>query len=376
MEQCICRSCRSIHRSVRSACRFAAAFAIGVICCAGQALAASDQSVSGFTLRVGYQPYYTEAWSGALVRELRLYEGRLPPNVRTEFLAATMGADVLVSALQRGEIDVAYLGLAPTLTLTQDLSRGDFRIIGVSSVSRRLCNVIIAKAGAPALNSPAALQWLAGKRVAVPRGSCADLFLADVLEKGQVAPARVFNQSIDVLSASLKASAVDAVAVWEPVATDLVRTTGAVRLLDGDGIEERSAAFIVARAALLRDHADIVVGWLAAERAAELLLASDPETMATREALARQASGLSRETLLAAWSGASSPNQRAAPPATFPFVVTPEVSLMLRDAAARMAQRGLLANPGLRAQTIADEATRQVLAAAGNRSSQSGKAYP
>jgi NitT/TauT family transport system substrate-binding protein len=212
--------------------------------------------------------------------------------------------------------------------------------------------------------------------VAVPRGSCADLFLADVLEKGQVAPARVFNQSIDVLSASLKASAVDAVAVWEPVATDLVRTTGAVRLLDGDGIEERSAAFIVARAALLRDHADIVVGWLAAERAAELLLASDPETMATREALARQASGLSRETLLAAWSGASSPNQHPTPPATFPFVVTPEVSLMLRDAAARMAQRGLLANPGLRAQTIADGATRQVLAAAGNRSSQSGKAYP
>jgi NitT/TauT family transport system substrate-binding protein len=376
MEQCICRPSRWIHRPVYSARGFAAAFAIGVICCGGYALAASDQSASGFTLRVGYQPYYAEAWSGVLVRELRLYEGRLPPNVRTEFLAGTIGADVLVSALRRGEIDVAYLGLAPTLTVTQDLSQGDFRIIGVSSVSPRLCNVIIAQAGAPALNSPAALQWLAGKRIAVPRGSCADLFLADVLEKGQIAPALVFNQSIDVLSASLKTGAVDAVAVWEPVATHLVRTTGAVRLLDGDGIEERSAAFIVARGALLRDHADVVLGWLTAERAAELLLASDPETIATREALARQASGLSRETLLAAWASASSPNRRHAPPAIFPFVVTPEVSVMLHDAAARMAHRGLLTNPSLRAETIADGATRQVLSAARDRNSPSGGTYP
>jgi NitT/TauT family transport system substrate-binding protein len=318
-----------------------------------------------FTLRVGYQPYFAEAWSGALIRALRLHAGRLPPGVAVEFEVGTKGADVLVSALRRGDVDLAYLGLAPTLTVTQDTAQGDFRILAVSSVSRRLCNIIVAHAGATPSSPEAAARWLAGKTVGVPHGSCADLFLADVLEWSHVQPARVLDQSIDVLSTSLRAHMVDAVAVWEPIATDLVRTTGAVRLIDGDAINESSAAFIVIRASLLRDHADVVKGWLAAERAAQLLLAKSESATVALEALERQAVGYSRQTLREAWSGPAT--SAPAPPARFPFVVTADVSALLADAARRMASRGLLASGQLRPETVSDASARVVLATSETR---------
>lgn len=327
---------------------------------------------AAYTLRVGYQPYYAEAWAGVLVRSLRLYEGRLPPGDRVEFAVGTRGAGVLVSALRRRSIDLAYLGLEPTLTVTQNLARGDFRIIAVSAVSKRLCNVILAQPGAPPLNSPAAMRWLAGKRIAVPSGSCADLFLADVLAREHEWAAKIFDQSIDMLAASLRSHAVDAVAVWEPNATELVHTTGAQRLIDGNGMNESGAAFIVARASLLREHPHAVSGWLAAERAAELLLAHGGAPNVSLARIESRASDLPRNIVHDAWWGDPGSGQKMGPPATFPFVVTPAISRMLSGAAACMAARGLLAAPTLRAKSIADEAALRILAGASHLTAKSG----
>jgi len=317
---------------------------------------------ASFTLHVGYQPYFAEAWSGGLIRALRLYADRLPPGVAADFKVGTRGADVLIPALRRGDVDLAYLGLAPTLTVTQDTTQGDFRILAVSSVSRRLCNVIVAQAGVKPPSPDAAIHWLEGKQVGVPRGSCADLFLADVLDRGHVQAARILDQSFDVLSTSLRTHKVDAVAVWEPIATDLVRTTGAVRLVDGDDLGMSSATFIVIRASLLHDRPDVVRGWLAAERQAQLLLEVPTGAPIPFDPLERQAAGLSRQTLREAWVGPAS-GAKAAAPARFPFVVTPDVSALLTGAAERMAYRGLLASANLRPLTIADDAARVVLAA-------------
>jgi len=312
----------------------------------------------GFTLRVGYQPYYAEAWAGVIVRGLGLYKRHLPAGDRVTFSVGLKGATVLVSALRRGDVDLAYLGLEPTLAVTQDLKHGDFRIIAVSAVSKRLCNVIVARPGAPPMNSPAALRWLAGKRIAVPRGSCAELFLDDVLARADVQPARIFNQSIDMLAASLELHAVDAVAVWEPTATELVQAAGARRLIDGNAIDESGAAFVVARASLLKHHAALVKDYLAAERAAELLLARGGAEAPVLERIESRESDLPRSVVHTAWWG----EPGSPPPATFPFIITPEVSRMLRGAAARMAARRLLKSPTLRAGTVDDELARAILA--------------
>ena len=346
---------RVLGRSAWLACGLVALLAAG-------AAQPAAQAAPAFTLRVGYQPYYAEAWAAVVIRGLGLYKSHLPAGDRVEFSVGMRGARVLVSALRRGDVDLAYLGLQPTLTVTQDLKQGDFRIIAVSAASSRLCNVIVARRGAPPFNSRAALHWLAGKRIAVPAGSCADLFLADVLARAHVHPARIFDQSIDMLASSLKSHAVDAVAVWEPTATELVQADGAERLIDGNAIDESGAAFVVARASLLKDHPDVVAGWLAAEGAAERLLARGGTETPVLERIESRETDLPISVIQAAWWGESDGSRGSASPATFPFIVTPEISSMLRGAAARMAARNLLKSPVLRAGTVDDALARAILA--------------
>lgn len=354
---------RALGRSAWLACSLVAWLAAGAAPPVAQAA-----SAPAFTLRVGYQPYYAEAWAAVVIRGLGLYDSQLPAGDRVEFSVGMRGARVLVSALRRGDVDLAYLGLEPTLTVTQDLKQGDFRIIAVSAASSRLCNVIVARRGAPPLNSRAALHWLAGKRIAVPSGSCADLFLADVLAREHVHPARIFDQSIDMLASSLESHAVDAVAVWEPTATELVQADGAQRLIDGEAFGESGAAFVVARAALLRDHPDVVAGWLAAERAAERLLARGGAETPVLERIESRGTDLPISVIQAAWWGERGASRAPSSPATFPFIVTPDISTMLRDAASRMAARQLLASPLLRAGTVGDGLARAILARGGEPS--------
>jgi NitT/TauT family transport system substrate-binding protein len=309
------------------------------------------------TLRVGYQPYFAEAWSGSLLRAQHLQAGRLPHNVTVEFRVGITGGGALVAARRRGDVDLAYLGIAPTLTVTQDVSQGDFRVIAVSSVSHRLCNVILAQSGADVSSVEASLRWLNGRQIAVPRGTCADLFLTDALERGNTKPARILDQAFDVLATSFRERRFDAVAIWEPIASDLVRSASAVRLLSGDALDEASATFLVGTAALLRDHPHVVRAWLDAERVAQRTLAASTPATFPADALMSQAANLSRETISTAWSGPSTS------PPTFPLAVTPEVTTPLEHAAERLARRGLLASPRLRAGSIADGAARAVLAA-------------
>jgi len=335
---------------------------LAVPCALAAAAASSASPEHRYTVRVGYQPYFAEAWSGAVLRAQRLYAGRLPADVGVEFKIGMTGGGTLVSALRAGDLDLAYLGIAPALTISQDAGRADFRIIAVSSVSRRLCNVILGQPGADVSSRKAAVRWLDGRSVSVPRGTCADLFLADVLEQGKVRAARVLDQSFDVLATSFREHRVDAVAVWEPIASDLIRTSNAVRLVDGDSIGEASAAFIVATAAILRDHPDVVRGWLRAERAAQLVLEHATERSLPIDALAAQAADFAKPSLGAAWSGPRHAGPWT-PPATFPFVVTPDVRAMLAGAAQRMSRRGLLASATLRPGSVDDGSARAVLTA-------------
>ena len=314
-----------------------------------------------YTVRVGYQPYFAEAWSGTLVRALRLHADRLPRGVAVEFRVGMTGGGTLAAALRHGEVDLAYLGLAPTLNVTQDLAQGDFRIIAVASVSRRLCNVILAQPGTSVATREAALNWLDRRQVAVPDGTCADFFLGSVLERAGIHPARVINEGFDVLATSFREHRVDAVAVWEPMATELVRTAGAVRLIDGEALDEPSATFLVASAALLRDHPDVVRGWLRAERAAQRIMARSTDSSLPVDALGTQVADFSRETLLAVWSGQVRRGPWI-PPASFPFAVTPDVAALLARTAGRMSRRGRLGSPVLRAGTVADTTARAVLA--------------
>ena len=135
------------------------ASAVG-LCVGNRAIAGGSPLAPG--VRFGYQPYFAEAWSGVLVRALKLHTQHLPRDVAVEFKVGMTGAGALVAALRGGDGDLVYLGLAPTLAVTQDPARGDFRILAVSSVSRRLCNVILAHPGT-VVGSPEAAPVRSGR---------------------------------------------------------------------------------------------------------------------------------------------------------------------------------------------------------------------
>lgn len=310
-----------------------------------------------FALRVGYQPYFAEAWSGAMIRATHLEKGRLPEGVPVQYNIGLKGAGVLVNALRHGEVDLAYLGLAPALTVTQGSDGDDFRIIAVSSVSTDLCNVIVAGSRAPqGVVAEVAVRWLEGKRLGTSRGTCSDLFLSNLIEAYKLHPAQVLDLSPDVLVAALREGKIDAAAVWEPYATAYVRSTHGVRLVSGREANETSATFLVARTSVLAQHPDVIRGWLRAERAAQQLLMSNTERMQTLAALQSQARSFDIDTLDAVLNTSGARGDPA-----YPFVVTPAVGDMLQLANARMSRRLPDKRGPLRAGTVADGLAREVL---------------
>src|SRR3569832_1477473 len=56
-------------------------------------------------LVVGYQPYYTESWSGVVMQPMKFYEKYLPKGSTVEFSIGLQGA-VIVNAMLAGKQDI------------------------------------------------------------------------------------------------------------------------------------------------------------------------------------------------------------------------------------------------------------------------------
>jgi NitT/TauT family transport system substrate-binding protein len=316
-------------------------------------------------LTVGYQPYYAEAWSAAVLRSRKFYEKYLPPGSSVQFKVGTKGAGVLVTALRTGEHDISYLSIAPTLSAIQEPHFADLHAIAVAAVSADLCNVLIVRPDAPALNSPAeAVEWLADKRLAVPSGTCADVFVARLLGEYGVHPALLLDQNIDVLPTSWRMGKIDAAAVWEPEATQLITAGLARRMLSGKDVGRKSASFVVVRAELLRERPDVARAWLKAERDAQVFLANPNNADEIVRILQVQTGGLSPEVIRKALYGEGREQGAFGSPssvrAQYPFVFTDEVMGLLADTAAYMAKTGRIGSAKLRIGTIEPDWARAV----------------
>jgi CheY-like chemotaxis protein len=84
------------------------------------ASAAPAEVAPGFTLRVGHQPFFAEAWSGALVRAQRLSSARLPAGVDVEFKIGTKGVGAQAQIL-----DQSTLKGPPVVILTASAGDAD-----------------------------------------------------------------------------------------------------------------------------------------------------------------------------------------------------------------------------------------------------------
>ncbi len=282
-------------------------------------------------LVVGYQPYYSESWSGAVVDGLQLWKKYLPPGSTVEFRIGLQGS-IIVNAMLAGKESIGYLGDMPAIVGATKRNVADLRIVANIGLSHDQCNVILVRTDAPKFSDPrAAALWLRGKTVAAPKGSCADRFAQAVFVKDHIIPSLYLNQSIEVITSGFRAGKIDAAVVWEPTASRLVLEGLARRVTTGNDVNEEDGAFIDMRADLIRERPDIVKGWLETELAAEKYLANPANAASVVRLVKAQTTGFTKQELWLALFGTYSASDGGTPTRlTLPFGFTPQ-SLALID---------------------------------------------
>ena len=248
-------------------------------------------------LIIGYQPYYTQAWSGVVMRGKEFWKKYLPPGSTVEFQVGLQGA-IIVNAMLAGKQHIGYMGDMPAIVSTTKESVADVRMVAVLGLGYDQCNVFLARNDAPQFKTAKeAIQWLGGKQVAVPKGSCTDRFAQAVFKKEKVEPAAYLNQNIEVITSGFRAGKLDAAVIWEPTASRLVQEGLARRIASGANVGENDAGFLAMRYDLIKQRPDVVKAWLNAELDAQLYI-SDPKNAAeVTKMAAAQTTGFSAKVL-------------------------------------------------------------------------------
>ncbi|MEK7882983.1 MULTISPECIES: ABC transporter substrate-binding protein [Methyloversatilis] len=313
-------------------------------------------------LVVGYQPYYTESWSGVVMRGKKFYEKYLPKGSKVDFAVGLQGA-VVVNAMLAGKQHIGYVGDMPGIVSTTKQQVADIRIVAALGLGKDQCNIFLARKDAPNFASPKeALKWLNGKNVAVPKGSCTDRFAQETFKKESITPGAYLNQNIEVITSGFRAGKLDAAVVWEPTASRLVQEGLAKRVASGTAVDESDGGFLTMREDLIRTRPDVVKAWLNAELDAQLFLADPANAQEIARMAMEQTTGFTERAL---WSSmflrypdsAGGVDQRL----LLPFTITPEVQALITDATAFLFAIKSINVDKLRPEAVMPEFTQAVL---------------
>jgi len=124
----------SAWRRLARGASFAAALALFGAAAVDPASAAASKEYGkpgeAIDLVVGYQPYYTESWSGIIMRDKKFYEKYLPKGIeRSNSRSACRGA-IIVNGMLAGKVDIGYVGDMPGIVSTShaDVPRHPHRL--------------------------------------------------------------------------------------------------------------------------------------------------------------------------------------------------------------------------------------------------------
>ncbi len=313
-------------------------------------------------LVIGYQPYYTESWSGVVMRGKKLYEKYLPKGSKVEFSVGLQGA-VIVNAMLAGKQHIGYVGDMPGIVSTTKQQVADVRIVAALGVGKDQCNIFLARNDAPAFKSAKdGLKWLDGKKVSIPLGSCADRFAQEAFKKEGVKPAAVLNQNIEVITSGFRAGKIDAAVIWEPTASRLVQEGLAKRIASGATVDESDAGYLTMRADLIKQRPDVVKAWLNAELDAQLFLADPKNAMEVAAMATQQTTGFTEKMLWSSMYGRY-PDETGgtAVRLDLPFTLTPEVMGLIDQATTFLHSIKSINVAKLRPEAVMPEFTQAIL---------------
>ena len=311
---------------------------------------------------VGYQPYYTQSWSGVVMRGKKFYEKYLPKGSSVEFRVGLQGA-LIVDNMLSGRQHIGYLGDMPSIVATTRTEVADVRLVANLGLAYDQCNAFVVRNNAPQFKSDQeAIRWLAGKTVAVPRGSCTDRFAQATFKRFDIQPRAYLNQSIEVIASNFRAGTLDAAVVWQPTTSRLVEERLARLVATGRSVQENDGGFLAMRADLIRARPDVVHAWLQAELDAQLFIA-DPKNAAEVIRMAKeQTTGFSARVL---WNSLYGRYPDAVGGGevrnTMHYTFTPEVRELILRAAAFLHSINRIDTESVRPEAIDATWTEQIL---------------
>jgi NitT/TauT family transport system substrate-binding protein len=317
-------------------------------------------------LTVGYQPYYTESWSGVVVNGKELWKKHLPEGSKAEFQIGLQGS-IIVGQLLADKQQIGYMGDMPAIVSTTKQDIADIRMIAVLGTSKQQCNVIFVRNDAPEFaNSKEAVKWLDGKVVAAPHGACTDRFFRVVFEKAGITPAKYFNQNIEVMTTNFKAGKLDGGAIWEPTASKLQLDGIARRVASGETYDEGDAGFLVMRDDLIEGRPDVLRGWLEAELDAQLFLADPANADEVATMAEAQTTGMSKKVLWHSLYGEVPEAQGGGKDKlVLDYIFTDKVRKLVDGSTAFLHEQKKVPAAKLREEAVWDQVAREVLEARG-----------
>ena len=287
---------------------------------------------SPVNLVVGYQPYYTEAWSGVIMRGKKFYEKYLPKGSTVEFQVGLQGA-IIVNNMLAGKQQIGYVGDMPAIVSTTKPEVADIRLVGVLGMGKDMCNIVLVRPDAPDFKTPKdAFQWLNGKIMASPKGSCTDRFVQDAFKKENVKPENYLNQNIEVITSNFRAKKIDGAAIWEPTASKLVEEGLAKRVASGFTVGLSDGGFLTMRDDLIKARPDVAQAWLNAELDAQLFLADEKNAKEVIDIAMTQLTGFTRSSISKSVYGQSPDQLGSKVRFNLPFTFTPDVRSLLTGA--------------------------------------------
>jgi NitT/TauT family transport system substrate-binding protein len=286
-------------------------------------------------LVIGYQPYYTESWTGVVNNGKAFWKNHLPAGSTAEFQVGLQGS-VIVNAMAGEKQHIGYMGDMPAIASTFKYlpERGgtDIRIVAALGTSKQQCNIFLVKNDAPEFaNGVEAVKWMDGKITSAPHGACTDRCAQLAFKKAGIKPAKYLNQNIEVITTNFRAGKLDAAAIWEPTATKMVSAGIARRAASGEDFGAQDGAFMVMLNDLIAQRPDAVMGWLEAELDAQEFVA-DPANADAIAAMAEAQTEQIDQSVLKA-SLYDSP-MAGTTKLQLDFVISDDAKSLLRDATA------------------------------------------
>lgn len=323
-------------------------------------------------LVIGYQPYYTESWSGVVNNGKQFWKKYLPEGSTAEFQIGLQGS-VIVNAMTGEKQHIGYMGDMPAIasTFKNIKARGgtDIRIVAVLGTSKQQCNIFLVRNDAPDFaNGKEAVKWMDGKLTSAPHGACTDRFARLAFEKAGIKPKRYLNQNIEIITTNFRAKKLDAAAIWEPTASKIVAAGLARRAASGEDFDALDGGFMVMLNDLISQRPDVHRGWLEAELDAQLFMADFNNASEVAAMAASQTEAIDKKVLWSSLYGDNPKKQGGGDvKVQLDFVVTERVQGLLDNATAFLHSlpKKPAAEPKIREGGVMDGVAQEILKARG-----------